>query len=536
MTSEARHGSPGGSPSHPSSALVALAWALFLSGCFMLGPDHVRPAAPTAEEWIDARAPGVRAEAGDYAEWWAAFADPVLNSLVETAYRQNRSLQIAGIRVLEAQARRGIAIGNLFPQLQEGFGGYGRTEMSENAVIVPPTRTFGEWQAGFDAAWELDVWGRFRRGVEAADADLLASVASYDDVLVSLVAEVATTYLLTRTLEERLEVVRANAAIQERSLQISEAKFRNGMVTELDVAQARSLLEDTQAFVPALEATIRRTQNNLCLLLGIPPRDLGEMLAGPGRIPATPREVAAGVPAELLRRRPDIRQAERAVAAQSARIGIALSDLYPQFSLVGTISLKADDFGDLFEGDSFEGFGGPNFRWAILNYGRIRNNVRVQDAVFQQLVVAYEDTVLRAQQEMENALAGYLGRQREVEFLSRSVEAARRAVDLANIQYREGEVEYSRVLDTQQFLLGTQDRYVNTKGSVALSLIAAYKALGGGWELRKGNDFVPEDVKEQMRSRTNWGGMLTPDARTEVVRSAEPGAEDARRWWHLPWR
>jgi NodT family efflux transporter outer membrane factor (OMF) lipoprotein len=503
----------------------------------MVGPDYEPPPAPVAESWIDAGESGeIQGAPADDQEWWKVFGDPALDSLVETAYRQNPTLQAAGARVLEALARRGIAVGTLFPQQQDAFGFFQRATLSENrANQQQADHDFDDWQGGFDAFWELDVWGRFRRGIEAADADVLASVATYDDVLVSLVAEVATNYIFLRTFEERLEVAKANVSIQERSFEIADAKFRGGAVTELDSAQAASLLEDTRSLIPGLEASIRQTQNTLCILLGIPPRDLEDIIGGPRPIPVAPRQVAVGIPADLLRRRPDVRRAERELAAQSARIGVAKTDLLPRLSLTGTISLAAEDFADLFEGDSFEAFGGPTLRWAILNYGRIRNNVRVQDARFQALVGDYEDTVLRAQAEVENAVASFLGAQRQVDFLDRSVAAAARAVDLADLQYREGAVDYTRVLNTQQFLVDEQDRLVDTQGSVALSLTSLYKALGGGWELRAGDSFVSEAAAAQMRPRTRWGDLTQTEGQAHDVEASASGTEAERGWWRWRW-
>jgi NodT family efflux transporter outer membrane factor (OMF) lipoprotein len=518
--------------------LVLVTAPLWMSGCMMIGPDYVRPPAPTADMWIETGDPAVKREAADMNAWWTVFNDPVLNTLVETAYRQNPSLRTAGVRVLEAQARRGIAIGLLFPQQQEAFGAATTNELSENRAnrSAPGlVNKFDDWQVGFDATWELDVWGRFRRGIEAADAELLASVASYDDVLVSLVAEVARNYTLLRTLEARLAVAKENVTIQERSFEIADAKFKGGTVTELDSAQAASLLHDTEAQVPSLESDIRQTQNTLCILLGIPPQDLQHILGGAQPIPSPPKEVAVGIPADLLRRRPDIRRAERQLASQSAQIGIAKADLFPSFALLGTISVASRDFDDLFKDASLENFGGPSFRWAILNYGRIENNVRVQDARFQALIGDYESTVLQAQGEVENAIAAYLGTQRQVTFLTGSVGSAARAVELAEFQYREGVVDYTRVLNTQQFLVTEQDRLVSTQGSVALNLVAMYKALGGGWELRVGKDLVPQETQKQMSERTSWGGMLTTEEQTQDLNAAASGAEADHGWWRWRW-
>jgi NodT family efflux transporter outer membrane factor (OMF) lipoprotein len=516
---------------------TVLSITLPFAGCMMVGPNYVRPPAPTADTWIDPGDPAVKREPADVSAWWMVFNDSVLNTLVETAYRQNPSLRAAGVRVLEAQARRGIAIGLLFPQQQEAFGAGTSNQVSENRANRDslPKHEFDDWQVGFDATWELDLWGRFRRGIEAADAELLASVATYDDVLVSLVAEVARNYTLLRTLEERLEVAKANVEIQQRSFEIAETKFQGGVVTELDSAQAASLLRDTQAQIPGLESDIRQTQNTLCILLGIPPQDLQRLLGGPQLIPTAPAEVAVGIPADLLRRRPDIRQAERVLAAQSAQIGIAKADLFPSFALFGTISVAAEDFDNLFKSSSLENFGGPTFRWAVFNYGRIENNIRVQDARFQALISDYENTVLQAQGEVENAIAAYLGTQRQVQFLTGSVASANRAVELAEFQYREGAVDYTRVLDTQEFLVAVQDRLVATRGSVVLNLVALYKALGGGWELRIGKDFVPQETKQQMLERTSWGRMLTTEEQAQDMDAAASGTESDHGWWRWRW-
>jgi NodT family efflux transporter outer membrane factor (OMF) lipoprotein len=517
---------------HPL-AMLSLGLALAAPGCSLIGPEYTRPEAPTAADWLDADAGGVlRRDASDLTAWWRVFDDPVLDHLVETAYRENPTLQTAGARVLEALARRGIAVGNLYPQQQDGFGSYGRYELSENRANQGGVDSkFGDWQVGFDAFWELDVWGKLRRGIEAADAELSASVADYDDVLVSLIAEVAANYVSLRTTEEQLAVARDNVAIQEKSFDIADQKYQGGAVSALDSLQAKSLLEDTRSLIPRLEASIRQTENTLCFLLGMEPRDLSELLGEGGAIPSAPPTLAVGIPADIVRRRPDVRFAERSLAAQSARIGIAKADYLPSFSLTGTISFAAEDFSDLFKGDSLEGFGGPSFRWAILNYGRISNNVRVQDARYQSLISAYEDSVLRAQAEAENAIAGFLGAGREVAHLAASVGAAGRAVEIAVYQYREGAADYTRVLNTQQFLVTEQDRWVATRGQVALNLTALYKALGGGWERRVGENFVRDETAKEMRDRTWWSNMLKTKKEQAEIDAVDPALEGERSWW-----
>jgi len=523
--------------------MVAL--ALLVSGCShlpMVGPDYVRPSAPEAEEWIERDDPKIKSEPTDLSTWWKVFDDPVLDTLIETAYQQNLPLRIAGIRILEARAQLGIAVGNIYPQTQQGRGAYTRVNLSEHAANTTGLLDFayGEIDLGFDAAWELDFWGKFRRSVESSLGNLEASIASYDDILVTLTAEVARSYVLVRTLEQRLAIARENVRVQERSLRIADARFEGGEVTELDVQQARALLGSTQALIPRLQASLRQAKNGLSILLGKLPGEVDQILGEPKAIPTVPPEVGVGVPAELLRRRPDIRLAERQLATQSPQIGVAKADLYPHFSLFGSIGVRASDaaltatgglsgssFSDLWDSDSIEFFAGPAFRWDILNYGRIRNRVRVQDARFQQLVAGYQNTVLRAAQEVEDAMAAFLRTQEEAGFLSNSVVAAARSVELSLIQYREGLVDYQRVLDTQRFLAQEQDLLTATTGSVVLNLVAMYKALGGGWEIRVGKDFVPEETKAEMRERTGWGKLLEQE-------KLEPPSEEDRKKLRWP--
>jgi NodT family efflux transporter outer membrane factor (OMF) lipoprotein len=509
-----------------SSSVSAVFLAASLSSCgFMVGPDYEPPTPPLAEQYREPTGAEVTAATTESRDWWKLFADPALDALVARAYSGNRTLRSAGVRVLEAQASRGIAVGNLYPQQQDAFGSLTYFESSRRSANSPSNRRFHDWATGFDAAWELDLWGKFRRGIEAADAELLASVASYDDVLVSLIAEVAFNYTQYRTLEEQLAVARSNLLIQQRSFDIADARYRDGAASGLDTAQARSLLESTRSLIPRFEAALRQTEHVLCVLLGIPPTELAELRTGSHAIPQPPATVVVGVPAELLRRRPDVRFTERTLAAQSARIGIAKADFYPSLSLFGSIGVSASDFSDLFAGGSMSAFGGPSLRWKILNYGRVTNNVRVQDARYQALISDYEDVVLRAQQEVESSIAGYLGSKREGEALADAVVAAERAVDIALIQYREGATDYTTVINTQQVLVSQQDRYVTTRGNEILNLLALYKALGGGWELRDGDDFASDDTKKQMKARTYWGSLLDDETRAHQIEDATDGGK-----------
>ncbi len=517
--------------------------AIFLiTGCSMVGPDFVKPEAPVETEWLEARDPEIKTAPSDYKAWWSAFNDPVLDSLVENAYQQNLPLQISGIRILQARAQLGVIAGNIYPQQQQGRGGANYNRISENAPnSIGADDSFWQYDAGFDVAWELDIWGKFRRAIESGVANLEASIADYDDVLISLTAEVARTYVLLRTFEERLEIARENVKIQGRSLEIAEIRFKAGAVTELDVVQAKSLLKNTEASIPRFEAGVRQAKNALAILLGRLPGQIDHLIGGAKLIPKAPPEIVVDVPAELLRRRPDIQLAEYQIASQTPLIGVSKADLFPSFQLFGSFGLltsssrntksggqSGSSFSDLFEADSFEFFGGPSIRWNLFNYGRINNQVRVEDALLQQLIVNYEDTVLRAHQEVEDSMIGFLRKQQEAGFLMDSVKASQRSVDLSMLQYKEGQVDYQRVLSSQRSLADQQDVWTAARGSAIVNLIAMYKALGGGWQIREGQNFVSKDNIEQMEKRTNWGDLLEPKA------LVTPASAKERQQWRWP--
>lgn len=505
--------------------IVVLGLALCLAAGCAVGPDYVRPETPHMHAWLEQGQAGVDRDGAGLADWWKRLNDPVLDRLVELAVERNPSLHIAGLRILEARARLGIATGNQFPQLQQLKGNLADTGLSQHNANTSPAidRYYATASVALDAAWELDFWGRFRRAVESGVWGVDAAEAGYDDVLVTLGAEVARIYVTLRTLEQRLGIAHENVAVQERSLQIARALHEGGDVTELDVTQARALLAGTRASIPRLEAQLRQARNGLSALLGMMPGEADSLLDGPGVIPQAPSDVAVGVPAELLRRRPDIRAAEAQMAAQCAQIGVAKADLYPRFTLFGNIGLSASNaaltyagqpgassLGELWGRESVQYSGGMGFGWDIFNYGRIANNVRVQDARFQQLVEQYKNTVLTAARETEDALSAFVRSREEVAFLEQGVAAATRAVEIAMIQYREGLADFQRVLDTQRSKVQAQDQLTATQGSVLVNLIAAYKALGGGWEAWSGRDFLPREMLREMAGRTDWGALLEP--------------------------
>jgi NodT family efflux transporter outer membrane factor (OMF) lipoprotein len=521
------------------SGLIVL--AILFSGCSMVGPDYVKPTAPEPEKWLASNEPKFQTEETDFSDWWTVFSDPVLNDLVEAAYQQNLTLQIAGLRIYEARAELGIAYGFQYPQTQQALGEGSLNQRSKNAPNESSSvldRYYANYELGMAAAWEVDIWGKFRRAVQTGVASLEASIADYDDFLVSLTGEVAGTYIFLRTSEERLVVARQNVAIQKRSFQIAADRFKHGAVTKLDVLQARALLRTTESSIPLLLTDIRQSKNALAVLLGKLPGEIDAMLGGLGSIPKPPAEVAVGIPAELLRRRPDIRVAERQLAAQSAQIGFAKADLFPHFSLFGTLGFQTasftdfrsnnSEFNDLFDKASFTYSTGASFNWDLLNYGRITNRVRVEDARFQELAVNYDDTVIKAAQETEDAMVGFLRSQEAVILLADAVQASKGAVEISLKQYKLGEADYQRVLDTQRDLSRRQDDLVSTAGAVGQNLVGIYRALGGGWEIRTGQDFIPASLKEEMENRTNWGNILSPE-KTET-----PPSQDVKSILHKP--
>jgi NodT family efflux transporter outer membrane factor (OMF) lipoprotein len=467
-----------------------------LSGCtsigdyihngFKVGPNYKTPPAPVADTWIDAADKRVRTETDDLSKWWTVFNDPALNDLIFVAYHQNLTLREAGWRVLQARAQWGIAVGEIMPQAQFASGSYNWNVVSRqtaNSHFVSTKRFFGQWNGGFNLAWELDFWGRFRRAIESTGASLDASVEDYDDVLVTLLSDVATNYVLMRTTEERIRYAKENVDVQRKTLGIAQARFKAGTVRELDVDQAETVLYQTEATIPELEITLRQATDQLCILLGIPPEELRAKL-GRARIPTAPVDVAVGIPADLLRRRPDVRRAERQAAAQSAQIGVAEADFYPSISLTGTIGWQAEFFKDLLRDTSTAGAFGPSFQWKILNFGRILNNVRYQDAKFQELVNAYQQQVLTAQQEVEDGLITFLKAQQSTALQEKSVKAAEKAVKVILGQYDAGLVDFTRVTQLELILVQEQDALAQAQGQIPTGLIQVYKALGGGWQIR----------------------------------------------------
>ncbi len=482
-------------------ASLGLCMVILTPACTVLGPEYEEPVAEVQTDWSGIETAALSSDPPLDPQWWrSAFNDPILNALVETALEQNLSLRSAALRVLQSQQQLAIAMGNRYPQVQQMTGD------AQTSTTNLGTDEF--YNLGFNLSWEVDFWGRYKLAVRSASALFDASVADYDSVMISLIASVAQNYLIIRTLEQRLAVAQYNLKLQQQSLQITQAKSSAGATSELDVDQAETLVYNTVASVAALEQSLQQTKNSLAILLGRVPQDMNGLLTDVQPIPATPPEIALGMPQELIRRRPDIRTAERLLAAQGAQIGIAISELYPQFQIGGSIGTGAqDEFSDLFSTGSYtlNLFGA--FQWNIFNYGRLRSNVRYQDAVFQQLLVDYHSTVLQAEGEVENSIVAYLKSQEQLTAYRTASDAAQRAADISAMQYENGMISFNTVITTLNALQSQQDLLASTQGAVATNLVQVYKSLGGGWEVRAGktaDELLPESIQQEMLQRTKY--------------------------------
>jgi len=487
---------------------LVLAGGVLLSACTTVGPDFKRPQVPWLDDWtggslkslpVEARAP----RSPQTQEWWRNFNDPVLDQLIAEALRANPNVRTAGMRIMEARAQLGIAGSTLYPQLQQATGqvlraGEKRSPGQDNSAT--------SYSAGLQISWELDFWGKFSRGIEAADASYFASIAQYDDVQVLTAAQTASFYCTIRTVEARLVIARENAALQKRSLDITELLFKGGTESELDVQQAKAQYLGTLATIPQLEISLRQTQNALSILLARAPGPLPEMAAGKDVIPQAELEVIVDMPADLLRRRPDVRGAEMLLAAQSAQIGVSVADLYPSISLLGSVGLS--DTSVRGSPRVFSWSVGPSLVWNVFDHGRLTNTVLVQDARFQQLYEQYQDAVLQAAREVDDAAVAFAKTGEQIVLLEGSVKAAQRSLELATIQYREGLADFERVLDSQRTLVAQQDILVTSRGNLTQSLISLYKAMGGGWEQGRSRPVLDDATRETMGQRSDWKGLL----------------------------
>ncbi|RLA73223.1 MAG: hypothetical protein DRG24_00825 [Epsilonproteobacteria bacterium] len=508
---------------------VVIFIAVMNGGCTQVGPDYVKPVAPaTPSVWEQ----NLSKSDHNITSWWKNFNDETLDLLVQKAYEENLDLKSAGLRILQARAALGISEGLLFPQ-QQSVGG-------SAALNRSGSNTFGSAGVNFNIGWEMDVWGRYARGIQSAEATLYASVASYDDILVSIISEVARNYINYRTSQERKAYALRNIAIQERVTIMTEVQFNAGNVSELDMQQARTQLYSTRSRLPVLEISMINSRNAIAILLGTIPEKIDPILKKGSAsqmqyistevfkdlrdgimphdnitfIPVAALDENISIDTSLVLRRPDLQIAERQAQAQSARIGSAEAELYPHFSLFGTIGLNTNNALDgWISGSDMIGVSmGPTFNWNILQYDRIKNQIRIQDALFQESLSHYNKKVLQAVGEISNALNGYRFAKLQARYNKEAVDASTRAFNISMIQYNNGLVTYQRLLSTVEKLTLNEDNLAQIQGKISNNVVALYKALGGGWQMGRGKAYVSDDMITQMRARTDWSDYLDEDA------------------------
>ncbi|MCL9774787.1 TolC family protein [Vibrio methylphosphonaticus] len=504
---------------------------LLLSACTTVGPDfqqqHDSVVLPT--QWEQEQ---VRVDSQATAMWWQQFNDSTLNTLITRASQQNLDVEAAGLRILQARSVLGIADGLRYPQAQVASGNL--------AFAYQNDQSFTNAALTFDAGWEMDVWGKYARGIESAQASYYASVASYNDILVTITSEVARNYINFRTFQERILLSQRNIEIQQRVVNITRVQFESGNVTELDVQQAQNQLFTTMAALPSLKIAMQQAKNALAVLLGTLPEQIEPLLHNQGediinkgeqQFQSTGKKLSAresdalsmvpkapslepSIEASLVLRRPDLQVAELQAHAQSAQIGITEAALYPSFSLFGSIGINSTTptGSSLSLSDSLMLVAGPTFSWNIFQYGRIKNNVRFEDARFQETLTNYNKKVLQAVQEVTNALDAYQLYQEQQGLRLRSVDASIRAFNISMTQYENGQISFERLLSSLEKMTRSEDSYAQIKGNVANQVVALYKSLGGGWQVNSGKAFISDDLIETMNQRSDWGDTLSKES------------------------
>ena len=468
---------------YPNRLRRRVAWltaVLLLTGCAAVGPNYAAPELAVPANWRGAAAAGAAVTEtipADLANWWRQLADPLLTGLIERALHGSPDLRAAQAKLREARARRALAEANRFPTVTAAAA----ARVAKDSAETGSGATRDSYSAGFDASWEPDVFGGLRRGEEAAQADLEVSAASLRDAQVSLAAEVALNYVELRLYQAGLDIARANVASQTETLNLVRWRAQAGLTSELDVEQARANLERTRAQMPSLDTSRVEAQHRLEILLGQQPGALADSLAAPAGIPAIPARVTVGIPADTLRQRPDVRAAERKLAAETARIGVAEAARYPSFSLSGSLGLEALSIGALAGGDAVARSLLGGVTAPIFDAGRIRQQVEIQSAVQEQALVNYETMVLNALAEVENALVALSNARQRRQSLQDATDAARLATRLARYRYAAGITDFQTVLDTERTVLTLEDSLKASEAQGVSALIQLYKALGGGW-------------------------------------------------------
>jgi len=527
----------------------------FLTSC-MVGPDFKVPQAEVERQWMERKAVSGKPYREPEIFWWRSFNDPVLTRLVQMAYENNLSLQAAGARILQVRAALNHSIGNLFPQ-QQGLSGAldysyilpskdGSGLGSSDPVINALAQNLSQQNQGFSigpnlltdqalfaATWEIDFWGKYRRKIESEKANYLSTVAAYDDALVTLIGDVANTYVNIRTVQREIAITNENIELQKESLRIAQVRYQSGETSELDPSQAQTQLLKTQAEIPTLETSLRQLENSLAVLIGQTPNKVSALVKT-GAIPSVPASIAAGIPHDLLRRRPDVRQAGLQAASKCAMIGVQVAQMLPALSLSGSFGGSSSNIGnqqlsDIFNLQNAIVNVGGNIAMPILNYGRLINNVRERDAIFQEAILNYQNTVLAAQKDVENGLSQFHNGRTSTAVLAEAVQSAKTSTSLALARYKAGQTDYTTVLSAEQALLSVELSYTGAQSAAALGAVNTYRSLGGGWQIRNGGDVISEAVKKQMAERTNWGRMLTPKNHLPAIAPEDRPAESVPR-------
>ncbi len=466
--------------------------ALILSGCITVGPDYILPETKMPAKWHNELKGGITAEAKDpqmLAKWWTTLNDPVLSGFIERAVVNNPDIKKVRAKIREQRARRNISRSGLFPAV-DSSGSFTRRKGSEDTGGGKETDSYS---AGFDAGWELNLFGGTRRLVEASTAELQASREDLRDVLVSLLAEVALNYTDVRSFQSRIEVAERNLKIQDETYQLAQLRYESGLANEFAVYQAKYNLENTRSNIPNLRAALEEAMNRLAVLIGDNPGAIHAELKEQKPVPVSRPDLAVGIPADVLRQRPDIRRAERQLAAQTARVGVATAEMYPKINLTGSIGFESLSLDNLISAGSRAYSLGPRITWPIFKAGSIRSNIEVQSALQEQYLIQYETAVLRALAEVENTLVAYMEEQNRRESLSNAKRAAVQAAAFAQDLYKAGLTDFTSVLDAQRSLLSFEDQLIQSEGKIISGLIRLYKALGGGWTSLAPADINPDE-------------------------------------------
>jgi len=524
--------------------VTALCCVLLCAAGCMVGPSYLAPKISPPAQWRSELSGGLSSAASPeaLAQWWSTLGDPLLTQLIERAVANNLDLRQAQARMREARARRGAARANLAPTV-DATGSFTHSGGNGQAFAAPaataqsgPSGGVEEdlFTAGFDSSWEVDIFGGTRRSIEAAQADLEASQENLRDVLVSLLAEVAQNYVDVRSYQARLAIAEANRDAQEGTYRIALDRSNAGAASGLAVEQAKYNLESTRSQMPTFRIGLEQAKIRLAVLIGENPGAVDADLAEREPIPTTPSEVAVGIPADCVRHRPDVRRAERQLAAETARIGVATADLYPKLSLTGSIGLESASAGSLITADNYFYQLGPTLQWRVFDAGRIRQNIKIEDAITEQKLLAYQSAVLTALQEVEDAMVAYAQEQLRRQSLQAAVDAAQNAVEISRDQFEAGLTGFQNVLDAQRSLLSFQEQLAESDAAVTSDLIRLYKGLGGGWSSaqRSFSWLSPPPVatarqhQQRRPPAPRHRSMCVPSGRQDTHRGAPELSED----------